>query len=126
MRRLPLNCPSPGQRAVDPVHPERADGPTESSTLRGFTSKEALRGVFDLIGGTNTGGLIAIMLGRLEMVVDECIMAYINLIKMIFGKIKSRFDASKLEGAINEVINNCGAKPTDLVPQGVCCQAQSL
>ncbi|KAL2029337.1 hypothetical protein VTO58DRAFT_108529 [Aureobasidium pullulans] len=29
--------------------------------------------VFDLIGGTSTGGLIAIMLGRLEMSVDECI-----------------------------------------------------
>ncbi|KAJ5851796.1 FabD/lysophospholipase-like protein [Penicillium soppii] len=82
--------------------------------------------VFDLIGGTSTGGLIAIMLGRLEMDVDECIMAYIKLMKMIFGKpskrgvsslfgkIKPQFDASKLESAINEVISNCGAKPTDL------------
>ncbi|KAJ5090363.1 FabD/lysophospholipase-like protein [Penicillium argentinense] len=82
--------------------------------------------VFDLIGGTSTGGLIAIMLGRLEMDVDKCIMAYIKLMKRIFckpskrglssllGKIKPKFDANKLEGAINEVINNCGAKPTDL------------
>ncbi|KAJ5888167.1 FabD/lysophospholipase-like protein [Penicillium taxi] len=82
--------------------------------------------VFDLIGGTSTGGLIAIMLGRLEMDVDECIMAYIKLMKMIFdkpskqslsrlfGKIKPRFDAHKLESAINEVIKNCGAQPTDL------------
>ncbi|KUM60368.1 hypothetical protein ACN42_g6761 [Penicillium freii] len=82
--------------------------------------------VFDLIGGTSTGGLIAIMLGRLEMDVDECIMAYVKLMKMIFdkpskrsvssifGKIKPQFDANKLEGAINQVINNCGAKPTDL------------
>ncbi|CAG8001826.1 unnamed protein product [Penicillium nalgiovense] len=82
--------------------------------------------VFDLIGGTSTGGLIAIMLGRLEMDVDECIMAYVKLMKMIFdkpskrsvssifGQIKPQFDANKLEGAINEVINNCGAKPTDL------------
>ncbi|KAJ5614917.1 FabD/lysophospholipase-like protein [Penicillium hordei] len=82
--------------------------------------------VFDLIGGTSTGGLIAIILGRLEMDVDECIMAYIKLMKRtfgepskwglssLFGKIKPRFDANKLEGAINEVINNCGAKPTDL------------
>ncbi|CAG8393837.1 unnamed protein product [Penicillium salamii] len=82
--------------------------------------------VFDLIGGTSTGGLIAIMLGRLEMDVDECIAAYIKLMKEIFGKpskrglsklfgkIKPQFDASKLEGAINEVTNSCGAKTTDL------------
>ncbi|OQE26123.1 hypothetical protein PENFLA_c007G06998 [Penicillium flavigenum] len=82
--------------------------------------------VFDLIGGTSTGGLIAIMLGRLEMDVDECIMAYVMLMKMIFdkpskrgvssifGKIKPQFDANKLESAINEVINNRGAKPSDL------------
>ncbi|XWW96507.1 hypothetical protein V2A60_004482 [Cordyceps javanica] len=33
--------------------------------------------VFDLIGGTSTGGLIAIMLGRLEMDVDECISTFV-------------------------------------------------
>ncbi|CRL27391.1 NB-ARC [Penicillium camemberti] len=82
--------------------------------------------VFDLIGGTSTGGLIAIMLGRLEMDVDQCIMAYIQLMKIIFGKpskwalsslfgkIEPRFDAEKLEGAINEVIISCGVNPTDL------------
>src|SRR5215475_13533746 len=56
--------------------------------------------IFDLIGGTSTGGyaddgvfhvrsdcvlmlarLIAIMLGRLEMDVDECISAYNELMK---------------------------------------------
>jgi hypothetical protein len=60
------------------------------------------------------------------MDVDECIMAYIKLMKMIFdkpskrglfslfSKIEPRFDAEKLEGAINEVIISCGANPTDL------------
>ncbi|KAI1871821.1 hypothetical protein JX265_005807 [Neoarthrinium moseri] len=33
---------------------------------------------FDLIGGTSTGGLIAIMLGRLQMSVDECIDKYLS------------------------------------------------
>ncbi|XWW94394.1 hypothetical protein V2A60_002337 [Cordyceps javanica] len=33
--------------------------------------------VFDLIGGTSTGGLIAIMLGRLEMDIDECISTFV-------------------------------------------------
>lgn len=32
--------------------------------------------VFDLIIGTSTGGLIAVMLGRLRMAVDQCITAY--------------------------------------------------
>ncbi|KAF2018299.1 FabD/lysophospholipase-like protein [Aaosphaeria arxii CBS 175.79] len=41
---------------------------------------------FDVICGTSTGGLIAIMLGRLEMSVDECIAAYIELSKEIFPK----------------------------------------
>ena len=34
---------------------------------------------FDMIGGTSTSGLIAIMLGRLHIVVDECIYASILL-----------------------------------------------
>src|SRR5687767_3226293 len=41
---------------------------------------------FDMIGGTSTGGLIAIMLGRLGMTVDECIDAYLHLSKEIFGR----------------------------------------
>lgn len=67
------------------------------------------------------------MLGRVEMEVDECIAAYVKLMrnvfenpskwslaKSLFGKIEPRFDASKLEGAINEVICSHGASPTDL------------
>lgn len=70
--------------------------------------------------------LIAIMLGRLEMNVDKCIAAYIKLMRNIFekpskwnlaaglfGKIELRFDASQLEGAINEVISTCGTNPTN-------------
>ncbi|KAK9258491.1 acyl transferase/acyl hydrolase/lysophospholipase [Lipomyces tetrasporus] len=41
---------------------------------------------FDVICGTSTGGLIALMLGRLEMDIDECIQAYIKLSKEIFPK----------------------------------------
>lgn len=39
---------------------------------------------FDMIGGTSTGGLIAIMLGRLEMTVEECIRAYKELSQAVF------------------------------------------
>ncbi|KAJ5781809.1 uncharacterized protein N7518_010292 [Penicillium psychrosexuale] len=55
--------------------------------------------VFDLIGGTSTGGLIANMLGRLGMDVDECIMAYIKLTKIIFDK-PSKPGVSSLFGKI--------------------------
>ncbi|KAL1978749.1 hypothetical protein VTN31DRAFT_1608 [Thermomyces dupontii] len=39
---------------------------------------------FDLIGGTSTGGIIAIMLGRLGMSVDECIRAYRKFAQQAF------------------------------------------
>ncbi|KAK4893179.1 hypothetical protein LTR27_008520 [Elasticomyces elasticus] len=40
---------------------------------------------FDLIGGTSTGALIAIMLGRLRMTVQDCLHEYENLGNEIFG-----------------------------------------
>ncbi|PVH95139.1 hypothetical protein DM02DRAFT_691373 [Periconia macrospinosa] len=42
--------------------------------------------VFDLIVGTSTGGLIAVMLGRLHMSIDECITKYEQVGKKVFGK----------------------------------------
>ncbi|KAG4433973.1 hypothetical protein IFR05_010553 [Cadophora sp. M221] len=82
--------------------------------------------VFDLIGGTSTGGtisLIAIMLGRLEMDVDDCIAAYKALMKAVFekkqnflpvglrGMIKSKFSSEELERAIKTVIKGCKKVP---------------
>ncbi|KAH9215100.1 acyl transferase/acyl hydrolase/lysophospholipase, partial [Leptodontidium sp. 2 PMI_412] len=64
---------------------------------------------FDLIGGTSTGGIIAIMLGRLRMSVEECRSEYIRLGKQVFSNPRilpneSMFDASKLEAAIKDTI----------------------
>ena len=42
--------------------------------------------VFDLIAGTSTGGLIAIMLGRLHMTIDECIKQYEAIGERVFSK----------------------------------------
>ena len=39
---------------------------------------------FDLIGGTSTGGLLAIMLGRLQMDARSCIVTYRSLSKTVF------------------------------------------
>ncbi|KAE8411715.1 hypothetical protein BDV36DRAFT_77864 [Aspergillus pseudocaelatus] len=85
--------------------------------------------IFDLIGGTSTGGLIAIMLGRLEMSVDECIDTYVKLIRTVFekksrwpvnlsGSVRSRFDSTKLESAVKDVVASHGAKETDLFNDG--------
>jgi predicted acylesterase/phospholipase RssA len=41
--------------------------------------------VFDLIVGTSTGGIIALMLGRLRMSVAECIREYMSLAEEVFG-----------------------------------------
>ncbi|TAQ91338.1 hypothetical protein B7494_g305 [Chlorociboria aeruginascens] len=76
--------------------------------------------LFDLIGGTSTGGLIAVMLGRLHMSVKECRRWYIQLAKEAFtpiyspfnkvgkllGKIQAKpvFDAIKLENAIQSIV----------------------
>ncbi|KAH8587243.1 hypothetical protein B0O99DRAFT_747744 [Bisporella sp. PMI_857] len=69
---------------------------------------------FDMIGGTSTGGLIAIMLGRLKMSIDDCIDAYLSLSDRIFqkkrhcvtvkGNIQGRFDSEELVQAVKEVV----------------------
>ena len=70
------------------------------------------------------------MLGRLEMDVDKCIAAYIDLTETVFdeklnsipinikGKIKPRFDSTKLESAIRKVALQNSAAETDLFNDG--------
>lgn len=69
---------------------------------------------FDLIGGTSTGGLIAIMLGRLRMSIPECIAAYRELAKEVFDVNSfdvavnlfdgARFSGTKLQQAVETVV----------------------
>ena len=78
--------------------------------------------VFDFVAGTSTGGLIAIMLGKLRMNPQQCIQAYKSLSKEIFGKkhtrgrithglAKTRYSGSRLENCIRRLIeqNNLDA-----------------
>ncbi|CVL07330.1 uncharacterized protein FMAN_15396 [Fusarium mangiferae] len=56
---------------------------------------------FDMIAGTSTGGLIAIMLGRLRMTVDECIAAYTSLSNKVFEKKSHRVKINgQLQGSL--------------------------
>ena len=45
--------------------------------------------LFDIVVGTSTGGLIALMLVKLGMTVDECIEQYKTLSEQIFGRKRS-------------------------------------
>ncbi|KAF8538287.1 acyl transferase/acyl hydrolase/lysophospholipase [Trichophaea hybrida] len=64
---------------------------------------------FDIIGGTSTGGLIAIMLGRLRMSTDEALTEYNQLVGYVFGERKwafqdGHFKATRLEEAIKKIV----------------------
>ncbi len=72
---------------------------------------------FDMIGGTSTGSLIAIMLGRLRITIDEYIDAYTTLSDNVFekkyhrvsikGKLQGRFDTAELERSVKQILANC-------------------
>lgn len=73
---------------------------------------------FDMIGGTSTGGLIALMLGRLGMTVDECIKEYTDLAPKIFtklhhrmnvkGRVQGRFDHAAIEDGVRGLLQRLG------------------
>ncbi|KAN0095699.1 Acyl transferase/acyl hydrolase/lysophospholipase [Hyaloscypha variabilis] len=72
---------------------------------------------FDMIGGTSTGGLLAIMLGRLRMSIDECEAAYMKFSEDIFKprnavvgaynllNAQGKFSTEALEANIKELID---------------------
>jgi hypothetical protein len=74
--------------------------------------------------------LIAIMLGRLRMSVEECITAYVKLMKRIFekrenrsimsvlGRVKPRFSADALSEAIAEVLRSRGYSTQEKFEEG--------
>lgn len=68
---------------------------------------------FDLIAGTGTGGLIAIMLGRLRLDLDTCKDVYVRMTRRVFEGDKTlfgvplrstMFKASMLEDAIRQCV----------------------
>jgi hypothetical protein len=70
------------------------------------------------IPSLRTGGLIPIMLGRLQMTVDACIEAYILLSGKVFqksshwvnlkGRLQDRFDKAELEKLIKQILVDQG------------------
>ncbi|THZ12493.1 hypothetical protein D6C89_10792 [Aureobasidium pullulans] len=95
--------------------------PTDAAPLRmlsfdggGDANEQEALPIFDIIGGTSTGRLIAIMLGRLEMSVDECIEKYKDFMKKVFAvswrnKVRTltdgaKYDETVLGSCIKEVV----------------------
>ncbi|KAF2156372.1 FabD/lysophospholipase-like protein [Myriangium duriaei CBS 260.36] len=90
--------------------------------------------VFDLMGGTSTGGLIAMMLGRLKMDVDESIEAYLKFAKECFSgvsnrasgssrfrmhrKVKPKLDSTRLNNAVASLIKDRGLYEHTLLNDG--------
>lgn len=75
--------------------------------------------VFDLICSTSTGGIIAIMLGRLRMPVQEakdqyCVLSEITFRhpKQGFGKVRDQYSATVLEKAMKETIAKYSSRTT--------------
>lgn len=100
-----------------------------TQALSGDDSKTLLKpcDCFDLIAGTGTGGLIAIMLGRLRMNLRECKTTYIEMTKKVFETDKTiagipyrstLFKASKLEDAIRECVRKYENLEDNDVPDG--------
>jgi predicted acylesterase/phospholipase RssA len=104
---------------------------------------------FDMIAGTSTGGLIAIMLGRLRMSVEECIETYKTLSQRIFKPVNSKaniagraitklkaegkFESEPLEQVVKEICLKCGLSETALLkdnsadaPKVLVCAAQGI
>ena len=83
---------------------------------------------------SNVGSIIAIMLGRLEMDVDECIETYTDMFGRIFGKkglpvdwrgrLKGRFDSIVLEECIQDILKRRGLSIDELLehPQHARCK----
>lgn len=80
---------------------------------------------FDLIGGTSTGGIIAILLGRLKLTVAQCIDIYDEIAELVFGQerrfnllglLYSRFDHNKLTGLVKQILNKFEPKMGEEAP----------
>ena len=81
---------------------------------------------FHMICGTSTGGLIALMLGRMRLSIDKCIEAYSEMSPHIFthlhhrvnllnGQTQGRFDHEALERGVKSVLVSHGFDPDELL-----------
>ena len=76
--------------------------------------------IFDMICGTSTGGIIALMLGRLRMSIDDTRNVYSQVAKDVFGKPKhrksteGRYSATRLENILKAAVEKYGEAGPEL------------
>lgn len=100
---------------------------------------------FDMMAGSNTGGcvtnvfqtlvlladypnelrIIALLLGRLRMSVDEAIVAYMSLCEQVFSDTRwisaQQYKTSKLEAALKEIVRaKTGSSETRMMIRSDC------
>ncbi|KAH7339766.1 acyl transferase/acyl hydrolase/lysophospholipase, partial [Rhizoctonia solani] len=81
--------------------------------------------VFDMIAGTGTGGVAAILLGRLGLQVEDAIEVYQQIVRDAFSEKKltgeGAFKTTNLENAITRVVElYTGRKDTPMLDSGRC------
>ncbi|KAF8595922.1 FabD/lysophospholipase-like protein [Ceratobasidium sp. AG-I] len=88
----------------------------------GLSTKPRPCECFDLIGGTGTGGLLAILFGRLGMTMDEVTRACVDIVERTSGKRLSLsdtlFSASELENIMGEIVlKHTGRSDTAMIDE---------
>uniref|UniRef100_D8QBE3 PNPLA domain-containing protein n=1 Tax=Schizophyllum commune (strain H4-8 / FGSC 9210) TaxID=578458 RepID=D8QBE3_SCHCM len=64
---------------------------------------------FDLIAGSGTGGLIALLLGRLRLSMDDAIECYTRVVERVFLRTKAaKFRDAPFEEVLKEICNRFG------------------
>ncbi|KAL0938898.1 protein kinase subdomain-containing protein [Colletotrichum truncatum] len=90
--------------------------------IAGLTELPKPKDYFHLIGGTSTGGLIAIMLGRMGMSTKEAIDYYMKFAKDVFSqrnrKIKRTYKAKTLEKRIQAIVAERKLVSTAMIDEG--------
>ncbi|KNZ77062.1 Nephrocystin-3 [Termitomyces sp. J132] len=77
---------------------------------------------FDMIGGVGTGGVIALMLGRLRMPIDLAIEKYVKFSKKVYSNTKifstgsEKFKTSVFISGMEEILGSAGF-PADILMQ---------
>ncbi|KAG6894141.1 hypothetical protein C0992_007375 [Termitomyces sp. T32_za158] len=82
--------------------------------LEDLDSLPKLCDYFDIIGGAGTGGVIALMLGRLRMPINLAIEKFVSFSKEVFSDVKKwklgaeKFTATAFESSIRGILQSAG------------------
>ncbi|CAE6422524.1 unnamed protein product [Rhizoctonia solani] len=106
--------------------------------MLGIQGKQRLEAVpkpcehFDIIAGTGTGAISAVMLGRLQMSVDEAITSYVKQMGAVFSERKysitgntGTFKATVLERQLKEMVRGATGNENDRMKAQVQGEAES-